>query len=302
MRLGGSSQESTPAGRHLPGGEAQAWDDPPGPGAEPAYAALLRQARDPGQAVGGYEQAEDDPPPLPGQAELLAACLTPHQPVDIVLRLDLMHDLIDVRPSLLHHRDAQGRLVLAQPERPVLASQTGQPCEITFLHRQVSHRQVFWRRLGFQAPLLEIIPDYQVAPGYRAPVLIFPAPQALEPSSLRLFYRVQPPRDLGLKLWLLPERQELELLDLSAGGASFRHPLGRRFPPGSQIFLLLGLADFQLRLDARLVRQGEGLPEAGGAASLVAVSFADLDPGARQRLAQLVTDISLLLLARRAHL
>ena len=279
MRLGKTSTGTDRWGRRRE--EEGTRSDVPGrenlvvPDVPPAYADAIKVAMDPGRTAGGYEL------------------------VDLILRLDIEKDDIDVRKSVLHQTDKQGRLILAQTSPPVLSSQRNQVCEITFLYHQQLKDGRVWRRVGYRAPILQVLPNFQLADRLADAVIVVPGPQKLRPSSVRLFYRVEPPADLGLKLFLMPERLEVRLADLSAGGVGLYHPWGADLPVNTRLDLLLTLGGFALRLPARVIRSG-GRSMGRGPTPPVAAAFMDMDTHTRRQLLQLVTDVSRLNLARRS--
>lgn len=266
----------------------------------PGYMAAIRRLLEPGRHGGGYETAGEGLPPLPDFKVLSRAVLRPRELVDLILRLDLESDDIDVRRCMLHDPDQAGRLILSQTSPPVLISQIKKVMEVSFLYRQPSESGPIWRRVGYRAPLLQVLQRYQVSPGVVEPALVFPRPKAFKPSSVRLYFRVKPPMELDLHLFLMPEKIEVRVLDMSAGGVSFYHPYGIPISPGSRLNLLLQVGGFYLNLAARAVRAAE--PEAGQQAAVTyyAAVFENLNTATRRQLLRLVTEISRLVLARRS--
>ena len=265
----------------------------------PAYMDAIKKVMEPGRLGSGYEHPGEGLPPLPKTKALMKAVLRPRELVDLILRLDLDTDDIDVRRSMLHEVDRQGRLVLAQTSPPILPSQVRQVMEATFLYRQTSPTGHTWRRVGYRAPLMEVRQRYQVSPQVVEPALVLPGPKEFRASSVRLYYRVEPPAELDLHLFLMPEKSEVRVLDISAGGVSFYHPFGMVISPGSRLGLLLQVGDFYLRLRARVIRQAETTLGRGSLQPYAAV-FEELDTPTRSQLLQLITAISRLVLARRS--
>jgi hypothetical protein len=304
MRLGKSIGGSDRWGRRR-GEEDSVRSDVPGrenllvPEREPAYMGAIKKVMEPGRLGGGYEHAGEGLPPLPKTKALMKAVLRPRELVDLILRLDLDSDDIEVRRSMLHEVDREGRLILAQTSPPILPSQVRQVMEATFLYRQPTSTGNIWRRVGYRAPLMEVRQRYQVSPQVVEPALVFPGPKEFRASSVRLYYRVEPPAGLDLHLFLMPEKSEVRVLDISAGGVGFYHPYGVIISPGSRVNLLLQVGEFYLRLKARVIRQAETTLGRGGPQPYAAV-FEDLDTPTRNQLLQLITAISRLVLARRS--
>lgn len=269
------------------------------PETAPAYMSAIKKVMAPGRLGSGYEHAGEGLPALPKTKTLMKAVLRPRELVDLILRLDLDTDDIDVRRSMLHETDRQGSLILAQTSPPILPSQVRQVMEVTFLYRQPTATGNIWRRVGYRAPLMEVRQRYRVSPTVVEPALVFPGPKTFRASSVRLYYRVEPPAELDLHLFLMPEKSEVRVLDLSAGGVGFYHPYGLIISPGSRVNLLLQVGEFYLRLKARVIRQAETTLGRGSLQPYAAV-FEELDTPTRSQLLQLITAISRLVLARRS--
>ncbi len=264
----------------------------------PAYMAAIKKLLEPGRPGGGADAAGERLPPLPDFKLLARAVLRPRELVDLILRLDLESDDIDVRRCMLHDPDLSGRVILSQTSPPILVSQINKVMEVSFLYRQFTDAGPIWRRVGYRAPLLQVLQRYQVSPGVVEPALVFPRPKALKPSSVRLYFRVKPPLELDLHLFLMPEKVEVRVVDISAGGVSFYHPYGVPISPGSRLNLLLQVGNFYLNLLARAVRAAE--PETGqrAVATYYGAVFENLDHNIRRQLLRLVTEINRLVLAR----
>ena len=100
-----------------------------------------------------------------------------------------------------------------------------------------------------------------------------PAPKRLTRLTLRLNRRLAPPAGGGLRLFLLPRREELSLADISQGGIRFFHPGHLGWEPGAELDLLLLGPGRELGLKAEVMRS-EKSPFAGEASpGVTAVRF-----------------------------
>jgi len=67
--------------------------------------------------------------------------------------------------------------------------------------------------------LHDLIPDYTISSGQTAEALVIKKLNDLEPIDFRMYFRVSPPSETDLRLFLKEEK--VNLLDISIGGAKF---------------------------------------------------------------------------------
>jgi hypothetical protein len=237
---------------------------------------------------------------LPSQDVLRAACLRAGRPVDLILQTNLDHNQIDVRPSALHEIDEKGRLILAQTRPPVKSAFQGRQMEITFLARYGNTSGGRWLRVGYDAPLLAVLEDYELRPGLQEQALVVPGPHKLDVRTLRLDYRLEPSLDSGLRLCFWPDETPLAILDISAGGVRFSHSSAWSFARGQKLTMALKSRDETLVLVGRVRRSGPMESPANGKLSETAVRFEEMELAARQRLSQLIQEALRRQLARQS--
>ncbi len=243
---------------------------------------------------------ELDSSPPPPQETLLATALRPQQLVDIVM-LDFHHSgESDVRRSLLHDFSPEGRLILAQTSPPIRPSYAGRPLEVTFLSRYRDVPGGRWLRVGYQTPLKKVIPEYRLGRDFVDAVVLVDPPQELEPTSVRLHYRVIAPSDLDLRLNLMPQDQPLGILDLSANGARFYHYPSLELLPGTRCGLALISGEFRLELKAWVLRSQTLTNHLEQRVSITAVAFRDLEQEPALLLDRLLNAVYRHLLAKRS--
>lgn len=237
---------------------------------------------------------------LPKQQVMQKTCLRPGRRVDLILSTDLERDDIDVRTSVLHDIDKQNRLILGQPYRKISSSRAGKELEVTFLdqHGEAGARR--WLRVGYKTPILEVANDYRLGPELRDNVLIVAGPKELTMFTLRLYYRLTPPKDRDMRLYLHPERTKVGLVDISQGGIRFTHSRTWNFSLGTSMEFLLVSGKQEMLLEGNVVRTGEARDLYGYATGFTAVKFSYLSPDTRQQLGGLLHDLSRHKLAKRS--
>ena len=237
---------------------------------------------------------------IPSQKELRKLCLRPGRKVELVLATDLARDFIEVRSSLLEDIDAKGRLILDQTLPRLGPSYLGREIEVTFLVRREDVPGGAWLRVGYRTPVAELRDDYPLGRGLKGDVIVVEGPKELKPYTLRLNFRLRPPPDRDLRLYLLPDRTRVEIEDISGGGVRFSHPRLWRFTPGKGLTLALESGETRLVLEANVVRSGE--TRRGSDRALTAVRFAGNPPETMHRLNYLLQELLRHKLAQRSGL
>ena len=238
--------------------------------------------------------------PLPGQEELLRINIRPQHQVELVVSRDLLGEGMDVRQSIILDTDDAGRLYLAQTTPPLLRSDIGRDLELSFLSRYRDVPGGRWLRVGYHAPILDVIAKYQVTPDFTEPAIAVDGPKELKARSLRLAFRVAPPEDLDLRLVLIPGYDSVGLLDFSATGARFYHDAGWAFEQGKAITLGLISGSLFLTLPGKIARTDTIYDRFGEEKGLTSVLFEGLDPHTQNGLDQLLNETYRHLLAQRS--
>jgi hypothetical protein len=237
---------------------------------------------------------------MPNQQVLQKTSLRPGRRADLILATDLERDDIDVRTSVLHDIDKQSRLILGQPYRKVSSASVGKEIEVTFLDQYGEPPGMRWLRVGYKTPILEVADDYRLGPELRDNVVIVASPKELTVFTLRLHYRLKPPKDRDMRLYLMPERTKVILVDISQGGVRFTHARTWSFSLGQQLEMLLVSGRQEMNLNGSVVRTGEGRDAYGYATAFTALKFDYLSPDVRQQLGSLLHDLSRHKLAKRS--
>lgn len=238
--------------------------------------------------------------PLPPQKVLRSTCLRPGRPVDLILQTDMDNNLIDVRPTVLHDVDSKGRLILAQTQPLFKTSMVGRHMEITFLARYNDLAGGRWLRVGYEAPILKVLDNYQIGPDLREQILLAPGPKKLSTFTLRLDYRLEPSLDSDLHLCFWPDKTPLNIVDISAGGVRFSHSASWSFTPRQKLNFAFESQGETLVLAGRVKRSGEPEGPVAKGLKVTAVQFEKMELAARQRLSQLIQEAVRRQIARRS--
>lgn len=142
----------------------------------------------------------------------------------------------------------------------ITISQTSPALTTHFLNRRVlttflAHTKNRLLRFGFTGQLYDLITDYTMSSGKTAEALRIKKLNEPAPVDFRMYFRVTPPSETELRLFL--EEERVSLLDISIGGAKFTYPKKYFFLPGDSVKfkLLIGNAVFDIDASVRSVRQ-----------------------------------------------
>ncbi len=239
---------------------------------------------------------------LPPQAQLKKRLIRPGQKVDLILETDLEREVIDVRPSVIQDLDRKGRVIMDQTFPRISQAKVGQMIEVTFLTKQPLGGQERWMRLGYRTPVLEMVEDYQLGPNLRDSVVVVDAPAELSRFTLRLHYRLVPPRERDLRLYIWPDRTKLNLVDISASGVKFTHPRIWHFTVGHPMTLAVVSGGQNLILEGRVVRSGEMHSGRFSGSGVTAVQFGFTSQETQRKLTGLIQEMIRHNLAKRSGL
>ena len=223
--------------------------------------------------------------------------------VDVIMpRLTEFGASTDVRQSIIHDQDEEGNLYIAQPSPPISKAHLGNKLEITALLKVAGKEGETWTRVGYRARVMDIIFDYPIKNDVTEDVVKLAGPKTgeLKPRSLRLSFRINPPGEIDLRLYLSPENHRLWLLDLSAAGLSFYSPQLRNPDRGQTLKVILKTGETTLELNCQVVRTGPVVDRFGREQTAVSVEFYNLTPKVQNKMSQLATEIYRYLLSLRS--
>jgi hypothetical protein len=242
------------------------------------------------------------PSELPPQEELFRTCIRPGRTVELILDTDFEHDAIDVRSSNIYDIDKQGRVILAQTTPRISRLSQGQNIELTVLAQFHDVPGGQWLRVGYRTKILQLLDNVTIEGERYGAIVVVEGPQELSRFTLRLNYRIVPTSEDNLRLFLLPSKKTLPILDISAGGVKFSHPPDIPFKHRSIIRLALVAEDKVLPLNAMVVRGNEKLGGRSHALETTAVQFHQVPPETKRHLVSIIQKISRRQLAKRSGL
>ncbi len=110
-------------------------------------------------------------------------------------------------------------------------------------------------RFGIAGLLKRIVDNYTMSSGNAVEALLIHLLAEPEPTDFRMYFRVKPPSDANLSLFL--KEQKVSLLDISIGGAKFTCPRNHLLKPGERIKLKLIIREesFDVDADIRNIQQ-----------------------------------------------
>jgi hypothetical protein len=205
--------------------------------------------------------------------------------IAITVDMDPLRETIDVKNSMVH--DVAGeKIIVAQTEPPILKSYLNRIVYITYLGKEKGKPL----RYGFPARALEFVKDYKLSSSETTQAIVLTQEADAEPYNLRMFYRLEPPSNSGLDIYIDGERTGI--LDISIGGASFSHKRNTPFQTNSTIGIILSIDGAETRIDAQVLRVRE--PESNRlkkSLELVSVSFLNMPGSTKNTLSRKIRDI-----------
>ncbi|MBW1677104.1 MAG: PilZ domain-containing protein [Deltaproteobacteria bacterium] len=210
--------------------------------------------------------------------------ISPGSNVDIVLDFDWSEETIDVRSATVYDLDDQ-RIILSQTSPPIGTHSIGKRVNVTYLVREKDGPA----RYCITGRLAEIVRDYRLSGSGTAEALVIIQEPSRERFNLRLFYRLEPPTDSGIVLFLNEEK--VNIIDISIGGAKFTHRKDQPVKPKKILKLILQVDEESFDVKAQVVRI---FPVSGRMAKKlesVAVQFLNLDRGMIDLLSKKIRDI-----------
>jgi hypothetical protein len=112
---------------------------------------------------------------------------------------------------------AGDRMIVAQTDPPISRTHLGKELFVTFLDRSDGQP----RRFGFPAIVVEFIKEFELSSLLKVQALVLKKAGAFEEYNLRMFYRLEPPTDCGIRISV--DGKGVNLIDISIGGAKFSH-------------------------------------------------------------------------------
>ncbi len=184
----------------------------------------------------------------------------------------------------------------------VTTSQTSPALNKHFLNRRVLIT-FLWNienrvlRFGFPGLLADIISDYAMSSGNLVEALLITKLAEPEPTDFRMYFRVKPPSNTDLSLYL--EEQKVNLLDISIGGAKFTCSKNNIFSRGEKIKIKLIISDTVFNIDASIRNIREAASDTTRSKlQYVSVEFFHADKKMQASLGKSIMDIERSLLSK----
>ena len=211
--------------------------------------------------------------------------LRPGLTVNIIVNIDYRKEIVETKNSIVHEIDGK-RVIIAQPDPPISRTNMGKEVYVTYLHKEEG-RPV---RQGFAARIVDFVKDYTLASDKTAQAVVLLRVGKTEPYNLRMFYRLEPPSNCGLDIFV--NGNKVSILDVSIGGASFSHGKVYPFKVNEEVKIILVIGDRASQVDARVVRIWE--PESEKmkkSLELVSIQFLELDGHIKNELGRKIRDV-----------
>jgi len=200
--------------------------------------------------------------------------IIPQGRVDLILKIDLVKESIDVRPTIIYDVIDKKAVILAQTDPPVRKSMVGRQVEATFLTNWVHTGRP--QRLGYRTTIRGFLPEYKLRSGGAEQALIIGCPrQGLKETSVRLHYRVTPTQEDGLSIQVEDCPGQVHLVDLSLAGMLISIDGRVGFKIGQELDLVLQIKENSLAIKVKTVRFFE---RSGSKLSFIGLAFVDLAP------------------------
>lgn len=224
------------------------------------------------------------------------AQIRPGMSVSLVVNSNVLREINDIRNSTVY--DQEGRkLIVAQTEPRLTNESVGKTIVVSF----IAYDQGKPMRFGLQAKVTELLPAYPLNPTQTVPAVGLVQKSSPEPYNLRMYYRVQPPGDFGILMYLYDH--PLSIINLSLGGALVSAPLKPtpdfKYEIGGLIRLTMDIDSERFHLQAKIKRltAPEGV-RARRDLQFVALEFLDRSPELDRALGEKILSIQRELSAR----
>jgi hypothetical protein len=176
--------------------------------------------------------------------------IKPGSNIRLVTEIDLARERIHVKSTTVY--DVNGSFImLAQTDPPVLKSMLHKEVIVTYLN----HGKNGMARYGFPAKIMDFVDNYKLSQSQEVRAVLVSKKGEPTPYSIRMFFRVEPTSQSNLTMTV--EYNDVNVLDISLGGAKFSH--GRRLllNPNTIVGITIGIDGKIHQLQARILRTWE---------------------------------------------
>ncbi|HNT43633.1 MAG TPA: PilZ domain-containing protein [Syntrophorhabdaceae bacterium] len=206
--------------------------------------------------------------------------------INIIINIDHMRETVDVGNSIIHEM-AGDRMIVAQTDPPVSRTHLGKELFVTFLDRSGGEPH----RFGFPAIVLEFLKEFELSASLKkVQALVLRKAGDFEEYNLRMFYRLEPPSDCGIRIAV--DGKGVNLIDISIGGAKFSHEKVFPFEIGEPVRLSLYVDEVAYPVEAKVLRVWEPENERiRKTVALASVQFTDMEAYLKNVLARKIRDV-----------
>lgn len=211
--------------------------------------------------------------------------IKPGMHIAITVDMDPLRETIDIKNSIVHDI-VDRKIVAAQTDPPLLKSYLNRTIYITYLEKEAGKPV----RYGFPAKVLEFIKDYRLTSSEMTQAIVLIQEAETEQYNLRMFYRLEPPSNSGLDIYVGGEK--VSIIDISIGGANFSHSRSGPLQTNETVKIVLGIDGKETKIDAQVLRVRE--PESDRlkkSLELVSVYFLNMPGSTKNALSRKIRDI-----------
>jgi hypothetical protein len=172
--------------------------------------------------------------------------IRPGLTVNIIINIDYRKEIVDTKNSIVH--DAMGKkVIIAQTDPPISRTNINKEIFVTFLEKEQGKPV----RYGFPARIVDFLKDFELASQQKVQAVVLLREGRLEPYNLRMFYRLEPPGNCGIDIFV--NGNKVNILDVSIGGASFSHNKVYPFRVNDEVKIILVVGERAYQTESRVV-------------------------------------------------
>lgn len=171
----------------------------------------------------------------------------PGSKADIVVNIDYMKEVIDVRRSVIYDLIDEN-IILSQTTPPISSLYIDKDVAVTYLVRENNEHV----RYGVYGKVVELLKDYELASSDTVPALVIRKNGEPEKYNVRMHFRVKLGLDRDLALSL--EGESVNIVDISIGGVKINHRTNFNMQPRTLTKGILTIDGEDFVFQARVMR------------------------------------------------
>lgn len=205
--------------------------------------------------------------------------------VNIIISVDHMREVLDVGNSIIHEVSGDS-LIIAQTDPPISRTRLGTEIFVTFLEKVSGEA----KRYGFAATVTDFTRDFELSSSLKVQGVILKKAGDYEEYNLRMFYRLEPPGNCGIEIFL--GGKKVNLIDISIGGARFSFDKIPSLQPNDTVQLSIVIEHSRYPVEAKILRLWEPDNERiRKTLDLASVQFMGTKPDMKNLLARKIRDV-----------